>query len=70
VIDDEPQIVFAMGIHGQNVFVDAANRIVIAKLSSQNSPVDNQALWLTHKAVAEFRRCVLAGARLPATAAE
>jgi len=70
VVDDEPQIAFAMGIHGQNVFVDAANSIVIAKVSSQNSPVDNQALWLTHKAVAEFRRCVLAGASQPATATD
>ncbi len=62
VIDDEPQILFAMGIHGQNVFVDRANRIVIAKVSSQNSPIDNQALWLTHKAVPELRRCLLADA--------
>jgi CubicO group peptidase (beta-lactamase class C family) len=45
-----PQILFAMGIHGQNVFVDRANRIVIAKVSSQNSPIDSRALWLTHKA--------------------
>jgi hypothetical protein len=28
------------------------------------------ALWLTHKAVAEFRRCVLAGAQPPAPAAD
>jgi hypothetical protein len=57
VIDDEPQILFAMGIHGQNVFVDRANRIVIAKVSSQNSPIDNQALWLTHKAVPDSVAC-------------
>ena len=29
-----------MGIHGQNLFVDAANEIVIAKLSSQAMPLD------------------------------
>ena len=40
----------------------AANRIVIAKVSSQNSAIDNQALWLTHKAVPELRRCLLADA--------
>jgi len=62
VVDDEPQILLAMGIHGQNLFVDAANRIVIAKVSSQNDPIDPRAMWLTHQAVAEFRRCVLAGA--------
>jgi hypothetical protein len=28
------------------------------------------ALWLTHKAVAEFRHRVLAGAQLPAPAAD
>jgi CubicO group peptidase (beta-lactamase class C family) len=61
VIDDEPQILFAMGIHGQNLFVDPANRMVIAKLSSQNSPIDPQSMWLTHKAVREFSRCVHAG---------
>ena len=43
VIDDAPQILFAMGIHGQNLFVDRANRIVIAKVSSQNQPIDPQA---------------------------
>ncbi|CCD89053.1 putative Beta-lactamase family protein; 6-aminohexanoate-dimer hydrolase [Bradyrhizobium sp. ORS 285] len=56
VINDEPQLMFAMGIHGQNLFVDAANRIVIAKLSSWAQPVDGQAIWLTHQAVAEFVR--------------
>ena len=58
VIDDAPQILFAMGIHGQNLFVDRANQIVIAKVSSQSQPVDPQAIWLTHKAVAEFARCL------------
>jgi CubicO group peptidase (beta-lactamase class C family) len=70
VVDEEPQILFAMGIHGQNLFVDTANRIVIAKVSSQNDPIDNRAMWLTHQAVPEFRRCILAGAAGRATAAE
>jgi CubicO group peptidase (beta-lactamase class C family) len=70
VVDDEPQILFAMGIHGQNLLVDAANRIVIAKLSSQNDPIDPRAMWLTHQAVPEFRRCILGGAAGRATAAE
>jgi len=62
VADDTPQILFAMGIHGQNLFVDAANRMVIAKVSSQAQPIDPQAIWLTHKAVSEFARCLGGGA--------
>ncbi|MGJ5152928.1 serine hydrolase domain-containing protein [Bradyrhizobium sp. HKCCYLR1023] len=58
VTNDAPQLMFAMGIHGQNLFVDAANGIVIAKVSSWAQPVDGQAIWLTHQAVAEFTRCL------------
>ena len=61
VIDDAPQLMFAMGIHGQNLFVDAANQMVIAKLSTWAQPVDGQSIWLTHKAVAEFARCLAGG---------
>ena len=60
VINDQPQLTFAMGIHGQNLFVDAANAIVIAKLSSWPQPVEGPSIWLTHKAVAEFTRCIMA----------
>jgi CubicO group peptidase (beta-lactamase class C family) len=59
VIHDEPRTLFAMGIHGQNLFIDRANRLVIAKLSSQGSPIDYGAVALTHRAVPEFRRCLL-----------
>jgi CubicO group peptidase (beta-lactamase class C family) len=62
VIDDAPQILFAMGIHGQNLFVDRANKMVIAKVSSQGEPVVPQAIWLTHKAVSEFARVLGEGA--------
>jgi CubicO group peptidase (beta-lactamase class C family) len=58
VLDDAPQLLFAMGIHGQNLFIDAANNMVIAKVSSWAQPVDGQSIWLTHKAVAEFARCL------------
>ena len=58
VIDDAPKTLFAMGIHGQNLFVDRTNRIVIAKMSSQASPIDYPAVLLTHRAIAEFRRCL------------
>jgi CubicO group peptidase (beta-lactamase class C family) len=58
VIDDEPKTLFAMGIHGQNLFVDPANRLVIAKLSSQGAAVDTATWALTHRALPEFRRCL------------
>lgn len=70
ISNDEPQILLAMGIHGQNLFVDAANRMVIAKVSSQDDRIDNRALWMTHKAVPEFRRCLRKGASQQVTAAE
>jgi CubicO group peptidase (beta-lactamase class C family) len=60
VAHTQPKLLFAMGIHGQNLFVDKTNGIVIAKLSSQHDPIDHQALPLTHRGVAELRRCLLA----------
>jgi len=56
VIDAVPQLPFAMGIHGQNLFLDRANRIVIAKFSSQAQPTDYRAIGLTHMTVSEIRR--------------
>jgi CubicO group peptidase (beta-lactamase class C family) len=61
VIDDAPQLLFAMGIHGQHLFVDRTHRLVIAKLSAQPQPVDMRASGLLLQAVAEIRRCVLQG---------
>ena len=61
MIHDEPQILFAMGIHGQNLFVDRTNKLVIAKVSSQGVPIDHAATALMHRAVAEIRKG-LAGA--------
>lgn len=61
VVNEEPQILFAMGIHGQNLFVDRANKVVIAKASSQ-ARNDYAALALTYRAVSEFRRRLIADA--------
>jgi CubicO group peptidase (beta-lactamase class C family) len=58
VVDDEPKLLFAMGIHGQHLFVDRANGLVVAKFSSQELPVDPRATGLTLAAVAEIRRCL------------
>jgi hypothetical protein len=45
-----------MGIHGQNLFVDRANDIVVAKLSSQAAFFDYQATLLTHRAFVALRK--------------
>jgi CubicO group peptidase (beta-lactamase class C family) len=55
VLDD---LAFGMGIHGQNLFVDAANAIVIAKLSSQALPLDAERMALTMRKVAEVRKAL------------
>ena len=57
-IDGDPQVLFAVGVHGQNLFIDRANDIVIAKFSSWSQPTDGRSLWLTHTAVAEIGRCL------------
>ena len=54
----EPKLLFAMGVHGQNLFIDFEHRVVIAKLSSQAQRIDAGAIWLTHKAVPALVRCV------------
>ena len=58
-LDGDPQILFAMGVYGQNLFLDVQNRIVIAKLSSWAEPIDNRALGLTHMMVGAIRRHLL-----------
>ena len=55
-VDDEPQTLFAMGVHGQNLFIDPARRVVIVKLSSLASRIDYMALPLTHAAVPQITR--------------
>jgi CubicO group peptidase (beta-lactamase class C family) len=55
VLDGEAPLAFGMGIHGQNLFVDRVNRIVIAKLSSQALPLDAARIAQTMRAVSEMR---------------
>jgi CubicO group peptidase (beta-lactamase class C family) len=43
----EKGIAFGLGVYGQNVFVDKANEVVIAKLSSQPPPLDKNLIQLT-----------------------
>lgn len=40
-------IAFGLGVYGQNIFVDQANELVIAKVSSQAPPLDNDLIDLT-----------------------
>ena len=49
-------LLFALGIHGQNLFVDAKNEIVIAKFSSQAQPLDVGLIGLTGRLVTALRR--------------
>jgi CubicO group peptidase (beta-lactamase class C family) len=57
-IHDDPELLFAMGVHGQNLFIDRKNNIAIAKLSSWPKQVDPQRMGLTHLAIRELRRCL------------
>ncbi|RDH15139.1 unnamed protein product [Aspergillus niger] len=56
VVHDAPRMIFAMGIHGQNLFVDPDNELVIAKFSSHNDENDVERVLTTHRGVAEIRR--------------
>ena len=56
VVDGKAPLAFGMGIHGQNLFVDRVNGIVIAKLSSQAAPMDAARIALTMRAVSELRK--------------
>jgi hypothetical protein len=58
-VHSDPKLLFAMGTHGQNLFIDRANKLVIAKLSSQANRIDPGAIWLTHMAVPELIRLAL-----------
>ena len=59
VINNAPQLLFAMGIHGQHLFVDRTHRLVIAKMSAQPQALDSRAIALTLRAVADIRRCLV-----------
>jgi CubicO group peptidase (beta-lactamase class C family) len=56
VLDGDAPLIFGYGIHGQFLFVDRTNQIVIAKLSSQALPMDTARIGLTLRAVSEIRK--------------
>jgi len=51
-----PSMLFCLGIHGQNLFVDLKNEIVIAKFSSQPEPLDVRRIGVTGKLVRQLRQ--------------
>jgi CubicO group peptidase (beta-lactamase class C family) len=48
-------MLFGIGVHGQNLFVDAKRGLVIAKFSSQTLPLDETRIALTARWVAAVR---------------
>jgi CubicO group peptidase (beta-lactamase class C family) len=55
VLHGERPMVFGLGVFGQNVFVDPAADLVIAKCSSQPLPLDKGFLSLTMAGAEELR---------------
>ena len=55
-LDGDAPLAFGLGIHGQNLFVDAARQIVIAKFSSQAAPLDAARIGRTMGMVAKLRQ--------------
>ncbi|PYV15927.1 MAG: serine hydrolase, partial [Acidobacteria bacterium] len=51
VLHGDSPLLFGVGIHGQNLFVDRRNAIVIAKVSSQALPLDAARIALTMRTV-------------------
>ena len=56
VVRERQPLVFGFGIHGQHLFVDRANELVIAKVSSQTMPIDEKRISLTMNGIAGLRR--------------
>ena len=58
VLEGAAPLVFGWGIHGQHLFIDRVNDIVIARFASQAMPVDPARIALTLRAVSEIRKCL------------
>lgn len=56
VLEGEAPLLFGYGIHGQFLFVDRRNEIVVAKFSSQALPMDTARIGLMMRAVSEIRK--------------
>jgi len=51
ILEGDAPMIFAMGIHGQHLFVDQKNAIVIAKMSSHPTPLEPERKMLLMKTV-------------------
>lgn len=51
----EAPIISGFGIHGQHLFVDRAQQLVVAKFSSQAAPLDGDAIRMTYRAMDAIR---------------
>jgi CubicO group peptidase (beta-lactamase class C family) len=56
VQDGAPPLLFGLGIHGQNLFIDRRNELVIAKVSSQAIPMDHERITHTMRGMAALRQ--------------
>src|SRR4029079_6476200 len=56
VLDEVAPLVFGWGIHGQHLFIDRRNQLVIARFSSQAAPVDTARIALMLRTVSEVRK--------------
>jgi hypothetical protein len=61
VLQGKAPLLFAYGIHGQHLFVDRRNQLVVAKLSSQAMPIDAPRIALTMRFVSELRKALADG---------
>jgi len=55
VLGGAEPMMFAMGVFGQNLFIDGKNQIVIAKLSSHAHPMDDNQVLLTMRGIEALR---------------
>jgi CubicO group peptidase (beta-lactamase class C family) len=55
VLRGDRPLLFGLGVYGQNLFVDPANEMVIAKFSSQAPPLDKSMIALTLRFVEAMR---------------
>ncbi|MEW5620804.1 serine hydrolase [Pseudomonas putida] len=55
VLNGKDPLVFAVGVHGQNVFIDKTNDLVIAKLSCHGVAMDAEKIQFTTAAVQAIR---------------
>lgn len=56
VLEEAPLLLFGLGIHGQHLFVDRGQEVVIAKFSSQALPLDAAGIGSTMRAVSALRK--------------